>query len=232
MPDELRTSKDRLAHELYGAIKYTPGKIISIHRELANRILTALRAENEPPVRQCNHGAISPKGTLFYHGFVGAANHWRCDVCKGVYEGNLTEPTKQGSQLLTLVSSPQPAAGLRDVAAQIIQTCRAVDSHANDVLVSRELMGKLVHAWEHPCSAQPPELPRVTPEPQPSSEDVRDAERYRLLRGGNDYQRGGPMVVLCEQNHIDSDDRPFWSLAGEALDSEVDRLGITKGDGQ
>lgn len=128
--------------------------------------------------------------------------------------------------------SHEPPAALRDVAAKIIETCRAVDGHANHVLVSRELMGKLVHAWEQPCTAQPPELPRVTPEPQPSSEDVRDAERYRLLRGGNDYQRGGPMVVLCEQNHIDSDDRPFWSLAGEALDSEVDRLGITKGDGQ
>lgn len=40
--------KDKLAQELYEAIKYTPGKIISIHREFANRILTALRAENEP----------------------------------------------------------------------------------------------------------------------------------------------------------------------------------------
>lgn len=158
-----------------------------------------------------------------------------------VFTGDLATPIKcMSKERAALVvaavnayrASHEPPAALRDVAAKIIETCRAVDGHANHVLVSRELMGKLVHAWEQPCTAQPPELPRVTPEPQPSSEDVRDAERYRLLRGGNDYQRGGPMVVLCEQNHIDSDDRPFWSLAGEALDSEVDRLGITKGDGQ
>lgn len=71
-------------------------------------VRTVMRAIMELAPRACNHGAISPKGTLFYHGFVGEANHWRCDVCKGVYEGNLTEPTKQGSQLLTLVSSSQP----------------------------------------------------------------------------------------------------------------------------
>jgi hypothetical protein len=56
----------------------------------------------------CNHGAISPKGTMFYHGFVGAANHWRCDACKGVFEGNLTEANTVGSQALTLVSPTPP----------------------------------------------------------------------------------------------------------------------------
>jgi hypothetical protein len=64
-----------------------------------------LKPSVEPSARQCNHGAVSPKGTMFYHGFiVPKANMWRCDVCKGVFEGNLTEPGAIGSQALTLVS--------------------------------------------------------------------------------------------------------------------------------
>ncbi len=63
---------------------------------------------SQPPA--CNHSALSPKGTMFYHGFVGPANRWRCDVCKGEFEGNLTEPGTLGSQSLTLISSSQPPA--------------------------------------------------------------------------------------------------------------------------
>jgi hypothetical protein len=49
-------SKDQLSAELYEAIKNEPGKCITVHRSLANRILTALRAENEPPAecKQCD----------------------------------------------------------------------------------------------------------------------------------------------------------------------------------
>lgn len=61
---EQRPSKDQLAHELYGAIKYTPGKIISIHRELANRILTALRAENEPESEPAGYRVDYTAGTV------------------------------------------------------------------------------------------------------------------------------------------------------------------------
>lgn len=61
-------SKDQLATELYGAIKYAPGKVISIHRALANRILTALRAVHEP-------------GLL--HGVPRDRAIWICSVCNG-----------------------------------------------------------------------------------------------------------------------------------------------------
>lgn len=68
-----------------------------------------VRHADEPSARQCNHGAISPKGTMLYHGYVQPkANLWRCDVCKGIYEGNLTEPNTLGSQALTLVGPSEP----------------------------------------------------------------------------------------------------------------------------
>jgi hypothetical protein len=54
------------------------------------------------------------------------------------------------------------------------------------------------------------------------TEALRDAERYRWLRKGNDYQHEGPMLVLCEQEHIESDERPFWVLSEAALDTAVD----------
>ena len=141
-------SKDKLAHELYGAIKYTPGKIISIHRELANRILTALRAENEPP--------------------------------------------------------------------------------AEPVAYMRVLDGRLIRA-ENGYVPVPIDhfVPLYRHAPPPSSEDVRDAERYRWLRKGNDYERIGPMVVLCEADHRKNDHRPFWSLAESALDAAVDKARAT-----
>lgn len=139
----------------------------------------------------------------------------------------------------------QPPRALPEPPASLGEILEWIHSMSDDAPV-KNMARTALDKWEaiQARASQPPELPRVTPEqfienvanlsdtpwgaPQPSSEDVRDAERYRLLRGGNDYQRGGPMVVLCEQNHIDSDDRPFWSLAGEALDSEVDRLGIAR----
>lgn len=49
----------------------------------------------------------------------------------------------------------------------------------------------------------------------------KDAERYRLLRAGNDYQYDGPMVVLYEKSS-DVGERPYWSLAAEALDETID----------
>lgn len=49
----------------------------------------------------------------------------------------------------------------------------------------------------------------------------KDAERYRLLRAGNDYQYDGPMVVLYEKSS-DIGERPYWSLAAEALDETID----------
>ncbi len=49
-----------------------------------------------------------------------------------------------------------------------------------------------------------------------------DAARYRWLRKGNDYKHEGPMLVLCEQEHMDSDERPFFVLAEGALDAAVD----------
>lgn len=61
----------------------------------------------------------------------------------------------------------------------------------------------------------------------PSPDDVRDAERYRWLRTGNDYERIGPMVVLCEADHSKNDHRPFWSLAESALDAAVDKARAT-----
>lgn len=63
--------------------------------------------------------------------------------------------------------------------------------------------------------------------PPPSPDDVRDAERYRWLRTGNDYERIGPMVVLCEADHSKNDHRPFWSLAELALDAAVDKARAT-----
>lgn len=67
-----------------------------------------LRRAVEP--KACNHGAISPKGTMFYHGFVDPrVNIWRCGVCKGLYEGNLTEPNTLGSQALTLIGPAIPS---------------------------------------------------------------------------------------------------------------------------
>lgn len=62
---------------------------------------------------------------------------------------------------------------------------------------------------------------------EPSPDDVRDAERYRWLRTGNDYERIGPMVVLCEADHSKNDHRPFWSLAESALDAAVDKARAT-----
>ena len=59
-------------------------------------------------------------------------------------------------------------------------------------------------------------------ESEPPDADRRDAERYRFLRKGNDYAHVGPMVVLCESSHIESDDRPFWVVAEAALDTHVD----------
>lgn len=52
--------------------------------------------------------------------------------------------------------------------------------------------------------------------------DAQDAARYRLLRKGNDYKQEGPMLVLCEKEHIESDDRPFFVLSEAALDAAVD----------
>jgi hypothetical protein len=115
----------------------------------------AARAENEPAVRHCNHGAISPKGTMFYHGFVSNKfNQWRCDVCRGIYEGNLTEPMNPGSQALTLVSSPPPPApALRDVAAERERqkseenwTPKHDDEHSNGELAQ----AAACYALEHP----------------------------------------------------------------------------------
>lgn len=66
----------------------------------------------------------------------------------------------------------------------------------------------------------------------PPTDTLLDAERYRWLRKGNDYEHAGPMVVLCEALHIDSDDRPFWSMAEAALDAAIDeaRGAVTKTD--
>jgi hypothetical protein len=84
-------------------------------------VLVLRRPSQPPPVRQCNHGALSPKGTMFYHGFVGPANRWRCDVCKGEFEGNLTEPNTPGSQSLTLVSSAPPPGLNHDESVMLLQ---------------------------------------------------------------------------------------------------------------
>ena len=58
---------------------------------------------------------------------------------------------------------------------------------------------------------------------------LRDAERYRQLRAGNDYKTDGPMVVLYESG-IDRGDRPYWSLEGEALDANVDAASAARGN--
>lgn len=92
--------------------------------------------------RSCNHGAISPKGTMFYHGFVGPANRWRCDVCKGEFEGSLTKP---GSQSLTLVSSSQPPAP--DEAVRLRQFVESAAEQCNCADVIVDLRAALAGEW-------------------------------------------------------------------------------------
>lgn len=105
------------------------------------RAQAALRA-SQAPVRHCNHGAISPKGTMFYHGFVSNQfNQWRCDVCRGIYEGNLTEPMSPGSQALTLVSSPPPPAVVQDM--EKIAWCQKV--HEDLAVYVDDGGGQMIH---------------------------------------------------------------------------------------
>jgi hypothetical protein len=42
----------------------------------------------------CKHDAISPTGTMFYHGFVGQGGkmgQWRCSVCRNVFTAELED---------------------------------------------------------------------------------------------------------------------------------------------
>lgn len=116
--------------------------------EARKAVLAAMRAAAEP--RACNHGALSPKGTMFYHGFVGPANRWRCDVCKGEYEGNLTEPDTPGSQSLTLVSPAQPQADVLEALQQVLLYADFIDaeSHADFVRAVRNARAVVRRAEE------------------------------------------------------------------------------------
>ena len=66
---------------------------------------------------------------------------------------------------------------------------------------------------------------RTAPQAQPSdaldAETTKKAARYDWLRSGNDYQSDGPMVVLYESEG-DRGDRPYWSIASDALDASID----------
>jgi len=67
------------------------------------------------------------------------------------------------------------------------------------------------------------QTPEPTQRPVSPPDDARDAARYRWLRTGNDYRRLGPMVVLCEPEHIASDEHSMWGLEDGALDDAVDK---------
>lgn len=146
-----RTSKDEVppASDHFGLLQW---HLAELKKEVTavypdwNRVMrlfdeaAQLKPVHEP--RTCNHGAVSPKGTMFYHGFVGEANHWRCDVCKGIYAGNLTEPNTVGSQALTLVSTPPPRS----------RPAFDVNYQAALVFAVRELLGSLPKSrdWLNP----------------------------------------------------------------------------------
>lgn len=76
------------------------------------------------------------------------------------------------------------------------------------------------HMGHHPdCNSQRADVEPVAP----PNDDARDAARYRWLRQGNDYEKCAPMIVLCEREHIESDDRPMWVIGNDVLDNEVDK---------
>lgn len=63
--------------------------------------------------------------------------------------------------------------------------------------------------------------PQAQPADALDAETIKKAARYDWLRSGNDYQSDGPMVVLYESEG-DRGDRPYWSIASDALDASID----------